>query len=970
MALKTLLNYLALAAWLVAGAVAARAEYMPRQTPQLRVETGMHTAGIWRLDTSADGKLLVTGSDDKTVRLWSTEDGSLLRIFRLPIAPGSEGKVYSVAISPDGKLVAVGGWDAFYWANYWTTYSGHFVYLYDTVSGKLLKRLGPVPSGINDLDFSDDGRMLAAGLGNVGNGIRIWQAPFDTMPLYDLGYGEGVYNLDFGPGDLLAVTSDDGMVRLYGKEGGKDMHFISQAKAPSGNLPRGVAISPDGTKVAVAHLNVMAVDVLSVPDLKLIAQPDVSAYKNNDFTSVAWDTETGALYATGRYADADWDYPIAVWRDGKHELWKDAKDGPDAGISDISPMPGGRLAYSAQDPSFGIFDKSGKLILQRRPVIADMRNKNSGRFWMSPDASAVWFGLRLGNLDPWVFDLRKLNFSPVPEVPMEDIEPITTTLPGLQGWLDQTQPTLDGQVLDLGTQELSRSLAIAPDKLSFVLGADWSLTRYTAEGKRLWRNYPESVVWGVNLSAGGDIVVAALGDGTLRWYRMSDGVELLAFFVNAETRKWIAWTPKGYYACSPGGEDLIGWHVNGKDWDTLPDFFPASRLRDQYYRPDVVQQVLYFHDEEKAVNFANSLTKRKAELRPLNEVLPAVVEFAEDTLSIETTHRDIEVRYKLRSPSGRDITRLEVQIDGRPVTARAAVSLEDDDEPKVLPLSVPPRDSEVTLIAYIDEQASVPVTIPVKWKGDKVEGKKPRLFALMVGVSSYQDQSLSLRYAAKDARDIAEALKMQEGIFYEKVDVTMLLDGDATEDSIEEQLSKLRKKVLPDDIVIVFMAGHGFTDDAQDFFFLPTTVDMTPDRLPATAISGEVIRRGLSKIPGKVILFMDACHAGAGIQGGVGLVDMTGLANGLTDGASVVMFASSTGREVSYESPQWENGAFTEALLSIIADRRAYGDDGELSISELDEQLTTRVEELTDGKQTPVMTKPGAIKRFLIAGLD
>jgi hypothetical protein len=81
------------------------------------------------------------------------------------------------------------------------------------------------------------------------------------------------------------------------------------------------------------------------------------------------------------------------------------------------------------------------------------------------------------------------------------------------------------------------------------------------------------------------------------------------------------------------------------------------------------------------------------------------------------------------------------------------------------------------------------------------------------------------------------------------------------------------------------------------------------------------------------------------------------------------MFASSTGREVSFEGPQWENGAFTEALLAIFDDRSAYGADGKLSISELDEQLTTRVEELTDGKQTPVMTKPGAIKRFFLASL-
>ena len=55
--------------------------------------------------------------------------------------------------------------------------------------------------------------------------------------------------------------------------------------------------------------------------------------------------------------------------------------------------------------------------------------------------------------------------------------------------------------------------------------------------------------------------------------------------------------------------------------------------------------------------------------------------------------------------------------------------------------------------------------------------------------------------------------------------------------------------------------------------------------------------------------------------------------------------------------------------MSIIADPKAYGSDRKLSTAELDEELTVRVEALTGGKQTPVMTKPGAIKRFFVAAL-
>src|SRR3954447_25796050 len=70
----------------------------PDPTPTLRIETGMHNAPL-RIGTDAQCRLLVTGSTDKTVRLWSMPDGKLLRTLRVPIGPGTGGRVYAVAAS-------------------------------------------------------------------------------------------------------------------------------------------------------------------------------------------------------------------------------------------------------------------------------------------------------------------------------------------------------------------------------------------------------------------------------------------------------------------------------------------------------------------------------------------------------------------------------------------------------------------------------------------------------------------------------------------------------------------------------------------------------------------------------------------------------------------------------------------------------------------------------------------------------
>lgn len=80
------------------------------QSYYLDLDTGGHRAVIRDVDVSADGAVIVSASDDKTVRVWDWQAGISTAVLRGQIGPGSEGLVNAVALSADGTHVAVAGY--------------------------------------------------------------------------------------------------------------------------------------------------------------------------------------------------------------------------------------------------------------------------------------------------------------------------------------------------------------------------------------------------------------------------------------------------------------------------------------------------------------------------------------------------------------------------------------------------------------------------------------------------------------------------------------------------------------------------------------------------------------------------------------------------------------------------------------------------------------------------------------------
>lgn len=941
---------------LIGPAGVASAEELPKE-PQLRIDGGMHTAAIRRLDVSADGRFLVTGSEDKTIRVWSLPDGRLQRTLRLPVAPGDVGKVFAVALGPDGKLVAAGGWDDVDTS----TSLDYFVHIFDRANGQMLGRLGPHPQVINELTFSPDGKRLAVGLGAEA-GIAVWDTADWRQILIDSDYGDQVNGIAFSLNGKMAVTSHDRGLRLYSA----DLQLLGRGDAPSNDRAEGIAFSPDGSKLVVGYVGTMAVDILDAKSLELLYQADTSRLDIGDLAAVGWSQDGQTIFAAGDY----------YTRGGKEErmqmfAWGDAGRGArrafDAAgntVMDLKAMPGGGTVIADANHGFTLYDAQGAIVLRKTSIAADLRGELGDAFTVSEDGTRIRFGLGIDGRDPWLFDASTLRFLESPEPP-GDLKPANVTKLAVEDWNSRDDPSVDGAPLQLDHNETSRALAIEEDGETLVLGTDFALRRYTKKSTPLWKLPVASLPWGLNITAKDQLLIAAHTDGTVRWYRLADGAELLALFVNALDKRWIAWTPSGYYAASPGGEDLMGWQVN-RGFDAAPDFFPASQFHERFYRPDIVREVLNTYDEEQAIKAANAKAKRPARKEEIAAALPPVIEIVSPANGASVTDTMVRLSYRVRTPNGDVPEAVEVLIDGRPQGQRGAAVV-NEDERQSLDVAIPARDVEISLIAKQGDQASVPARLALKWAGPPSEDQvRRKLYAVIVGVSDYEKVGLKLNFADDDASDFTENLMTQKDRLYTTVEAKLLTDKDASAENIRAALGWLEESVGPEDVGLLFMAGHGITDARQRFYFLPVGGD--PDDLRGTAIGESEIRETVSGLAGKALFFIDACHSAASLKGDVAAADVTAVVNRMARADSgVIMFASSGGNELSLERADWNNGAFTEALLAGVVGAADYEKDDSISTAELNLWLSTQVKKLTGNRQNAVMLKPDTVPDFSVA---
>lgn len=240
---------------------------------------------------------------------------------------------------------------------------------------------------------------------------------------------------------------------------------------------------------------------------------------------------------------------------------------------------------------------------------------------------------------------------------------------------------------------------------------------------------------------------------------------------------------------------------------------------------------------------------------------------------------------------------------------------------------------------------------------------KSNLWVLSVGVSAYRDPSMNLAFAEKDARAVAATLGDQANRrIYAQVERQVLADAQVTRASILAAIRSFIERAGPEDVAVLFMAGHGVRDLLTGtYYFLPhdaTATDFFTAGLRVEELSDMV--RILQRHVRHVVVVLDTCHAGAVDLAGTSMTAADDFATRLR-AEGVFLLAATRPGDKSKEINRLQHGVFTYALLNALRGGADTGPDGLLSLAELVLYLGAEVPRLTGGAQTPY---------YLIAGSD
>lgn len=916
--------------------------------PILQLETGGHMSLVRSLVFTPDGQLITAG-DDKTIRIWDPATGNTLGVLRGEINEGHAGKIYALAISPDGRWLAAGG----------RIQEGeggsHPIRLYDLKSRRMVALLVGHNGAVLSLDFSSDGRRLLSGgtddvaivwdiarrqavlrlAGHEGDvnsarftrdGARVATASDDlTVRLWRLadgaavgilrGHADKVISLAISPLDgTIASSGFDGIIQLWdGKTGNPLRRLVRQSTevmgltfAPDGRTllsgtggkPYDVRIrdvvSGNETAVHRGHDSLVLAVAIS-PDGRMVATGGGS---NNEVR--LWNPRTGklvrALSGVGR---AIWS--VGFSKDGRSIAWggTPAVGSPyaQAPLEFSLRLPIGERATGVPKPLASADSLTFRQAVAQQGRLA-LRHKAGGNFGYYANLDILSDGV------------------------------VKTTIPRSEA---------DGYSHNAYT--------LSPDGRMIVAGGGhgW-LTAYDIQGRRIGEFVGHTGdVWSVAISPDGRLLLSGSDDQTIRLWNIAKQENIATLF-HARNGEWVLWTPQGYFAASPDGDEHVGWHINQGE-TRAARFVTAGQLKRHFYRPDIVRSALMKRSAQNAVGEA---AQSRFALDELFQRAPPEFQIVApiDGASVPTSPLPL----KLRFASGPDpVKSIDITINERRVRAEITETAAGE-RTLQLPLA---RGENSIRIEAANAVGRGTKTVKVTLQGEGELERRGTLYLVSIGVDAYPNfPGRDLRFAGIDAREIHRRLLARAGPLHESAaGVLLAKGGDAapTAENIRTALSQL-KQAGPRDTVVIFLAGHGVNDGA-DYLFLPTDAALKEKTWQRkSVVDWKLLQDVLENTQGRRLMLVDTCHSGNAFN--------SRLVKDAAD-ASISVFAATDADTLAQERSTLGHGVFTHSVLRGLDGDADQVADRLVQMRELRDFVSKRVLKLTNGVQAPTFHLSG-----------
>jgi len=848
----------------------------------------------------------------------------------------------------------------------------------------MIGRLAGLPAAIMDVGYAPSGKSFAIGFAKTA-GVRLYDGSGKPIA-EDRDYGDRVSAIAFAGDDRFAVSSYDGQIRLYDAAG----HRLAAARAPGGKRPSSVAFSLDSKLLAVGYDDEARVDLLAADTLRPKGQPRSGDLQAGALSAVGWTGTAAApmLLAAGSVRNREGAVIVRRWAKGGEGAATDTAVGRDL-VTRVAGLPGGAFAFTTADPAWGVVGAEGKIAYRHGSPINDFRVMGYRRFDVAPDGLTLDFSPaapanQRGGNPAYRFDLRarKLTRLAVSEATRRLGPPPPPLVTRMSGF-NTNAPMLAGHALALPALELARSAAALGSTVA--LGTDFNIRLFDQNGREIAAPHPVAApVWSL-ASAGDNKLVAALGDGTFRWYALQ-GTTLEPFadlFVAADDRRWVIWTPEGFFDHADiGGKELVGYQLNHGKSDA-PEFVGFDQLYRAFYAPDVVLARMQGQSgttQRRLGAIGDVRSFLQAGKLPGLQWTGACINGSCAPLDPGKTFRlppDVAAQAKTAFvnallPPGTNVLSLRYRITDRGsgigpsdlfVNGRNAGRLSAEDLAAGLHLvagstakegeravKLDPGVNVIELRVYDKAERSYAVSDAVTLLAPIPPPPKPRLFVLAAGINDYIIPAPQLDLAVTDAKSFVAAVRVGAQPLYREVDAYELYDGQATADGVRKALDDIASKAESSDVLLVYLSGHGEQVD-NDYYFI--TQDF---RMPASdddaAIDDAIKKQGLSggdlvthlgKIGAKNgFLFLDTCHAGA-------IRLDTGPARINQESGRYILVASQSIQE-ALDSFDGKNGVFAYAVLEGLKGKARQSSTGPVDDIDLGFYVANRVEELAKQK--------------------